>query len=107
MRTTTSSVYTACVFLAALSAAVIARMPSTEAAPVSAGDPAILNIDTLGDREPDRWQGRHNYLYDENHQPDETTVGAAPSEARGCANEVVRLKQPDGSTSVQHFKRCD
>jgi hypothetical protein len=99
MRATVLALCAACLLFAAT--------PYTVAAPIHADDPALQNIDALGDSEPDRWQGRHHYLYDENHQPDDATVGSAPSEARGCANEPVRLKRLDGSTFVRHFKRCD
>jgi len=89
----------ACVLLTALS--------YSAAAPASTDDPALQNIDELGNREPDRWQGRHNYLYDDEYQPGSATVGSAPSEARACANEPVRLRRSDGSTVVRRFRRCD
>jgi hypothetical protein len=55
----------------------------------------------------DRWQGRRNYLYDDNHPPGADTVGQRPSDARGCVNEPVRMRRSDGSTVVRRFQRCD
>src|SRR5476651_563144 len=89
----------ACVLLTALS--------YSAAAPASTDDPALPNIDELGNREPDRWQGRHHYLYDDENQPGSATVGSAPSEARACANEPVRMRRSDGTTVVRRFRRCD
>jgi hypothetical protein len=55
----------------------------------------------------DRWQGRRNYLYDDDHQPGSETTGQAPSDARGCVNEPVRTRRSDGSTVVRRLQRCD
>ena len=99
MRMTALGVCAAYLLLTALSTSV--------AAPSSADDPALQNIEALGNREPDRWQGRHHYLYDDEYQPGSATVGSAPSEARACANEPVRLRRSDGSTVVRRFRRCD
>jgi hypothetical protein len=65
------------------------------------------NIEALGKSEPDRWKGRHHYLYDEENQPGSATVGSAPADARACASEPVRLQRRDGTTVVQRIKRCD
>ena len=99
MRMTALGVCAVYLLLTALSTSV--------AAPASADDPALQNIEALGNREPDRWQGRHHYLYDDEYQPGSATVGSAPSEARACANEPVRLRRSDGSTVVRRFRRCD
>jgi hypothetical protein len=99
MRMTALGVCAAYLFLTALS--------TSAAAPASADDPALQNIEALGNREPDRWQGRHHYLYDDENQPGSATVGSAPSEALACANEPVRLRRSDGSTVVRRFRRCD
>jgi hypothetical protein len=99
MRTTILGVCTACVLLAS-------SFPAA-AAPTDADDAALPNIEALGDREPDRWQGRHHYLYDDENQPNAATVGSAPSDARTCANEPVRLRRSDGSTVVRRIRRCD
>jgi hypothetical protein len=77
------------------------------AAPTDAEDAQSLNIEALGDREPDRWQGRHHYLYDDENPPNSATVGSAPSEGRTCASEPVRLRRSDGSTVVRRIRRCD
>jgi hypothetical protein len=99
MRVTALGVCVACLLLTALT--------SSAAAPASADDPALQNIEALGNREPDRWQGRHHYLYDDEYQPGSATVGSAPSGARACSNEPVRLRRSDGSTVVRRFRRCD
>jgi hypothetical protein len=70
MRATVLGLGTACVLLA--SPAV------TTAAPAGDDDPASMNIEALGDRAPDRWQGRQHYLYDDENQPNRATVGSAP-----------------------------
>ena len=83
-------------------------MPSPVVAYPTASDEAGLpNIEALGDREPDRWKGRHHYLYDEEFQPGSGTVGAAPADSRPCAGEPVRMQRSDGSTVVRRIKRCD
>jgi hypothetical protein len=98
MRVTALGVCVACLLLTA----------PTSAAPASADDPALQNIEALGSREPDRWQGRHHYLYDDEYQPGSATVGSAPSsDARACSDEPVRLRRSDGSTVVRRFRRCD
>jgi len=100
MRVTALGVCVACLLLTALTTAA--------GAPATADDPALPNIEALGNREPDRWQGRHHYLYDDEHQPGTaTTVGSAPSDARTCSNEPVRLRRSDGTTVVRRFRRCD
>ena len=100
MRVTALGVCVACMLLTALT--------TSAAAPATADDPALPNIETLGNREPDRWQGRHHYLYDDEYQPGSATVGSAPSDAaRACSNEPVRLRRSDGTTVVRRFRRCD
>jgi len=102
MRTTALGVCTACLLLTTLT--------TSAAAPASADDPALPNIEALGNREPDRWQGRHHYLYDDEYQPATTeTVGSSPvpSEAHACSDQPVRLRRSDGSTVVRRFRRCD
>ena len=47
------------------------------AAPTASDEAGLPNIEALGDREPDRWKGRHHYLYDEEFQPGSGTVGGA------------------------------
>lgn len=99
MRTTVLGVFTACV--------VLISPFQTAAAPSNADDAGLLNIEALGDREPDRWRGRHHYLYDDENQPNSATVGSAPSDGRTCGSEPVRLRRSDGSTVVRRIRRCD
>ena len=99
MRVTALGVCVACLLLTALT--------TSAAAPASADDPALQNIEAPGNREPDRWQGRHHYLYDDEYQPGSATVGSAPPDARACSNEPVRLRRSDGTTVVRRFRRCD
>jgi hypothetical protein len=99
MRVTALGVCVACLLLTALT--------SSAAAPASADDPALQNIEALGNREPDRWQGRHHYLYDDEYQPGIATVGSASPDPRACSNEPVRLRRSDGTTVVRRFRRCD
>jgi hypothetical protein len=99
MRAVILGVFTACVLLTSPS--------HTVAAPTEADNAALLNIEAQGDREPDRWKGRHHYLYDDENQPSSATVGSAPSDARACANEPVRMRRSDGSTVVRRVRPCD
>lgn len=98
MRTTILGVCAACVLLG----------PSLAApAPTDADNAALLNMEALGDRQPDRWQGRHHYLYDDDNQPSSGTVGSTPSDARACGTEPVRMRRSDGTTVVRRIRRCD
>ena len=100
MRTTALGVCAVCLLLNAVA--------TSSAAPATPDDPALPNVEALGNREPDRWQGRHHYLYDDDYQPGTAaTVGSAPSNAQACSNEPVRLRRSDGSTVVRRFRRCD
>src|SRR5882757_8328599 len=100
MRTTALGVCVVCLLLNAVA--------TSSAAPATPDDPALPNIEALGNREPDRWQGRHHYLYDDEYQPGRATVGSAPSDdARACSDEPVRLRRSDGTTVVRRFRRCD
>lgn len=97
MRTTLLAFSAACVLLTAMNLATAAPSP----------DGATLPVETPGERNPDRWQGRHHYLYDDENRPDSATTGSAASDARACANEPVRLRRSDGTTVVRRLKRCD
>jgi hypothetical protein len=77
------------------------------ASPAASDDAGLPNIEALGAREPDRWKGRHHYLYDDEFQPGPGTVGAAPTDPRPCASEPVRLQRSDGTSVVRRIKRCD
>ena len=96
MRVTALGVCVACLLPTALT--------TSAAAPASADDPTLQNIEALGNREPDRWQGRHHYLYDDEYRPE--TTGSTPS-AKGCAEEIVRLQRSDGKYTVKRINRCD
>jgi hypothetical protein len=100
MRTKMLGIWAACVLLTSPCLTV--------AAPINADDTGRLNIQALGERDPDRWQGRHHYLYDDKNQPNTATVGSAPSEGRTCRSEPVRMRRADGSTTiVRRIKRCE
>jgi hypothetical protein len=99
MRTTIFGLCVACAFLTMSSPIV--------AAPTSADEAGLPNLEALTGREPDRWQGRHHYLYDEENQPNSETTGSAPSDPRSCAGEPVRMRRTDGTTVVRRIRRCD
>jgi hypothetical protein len=86
-------------------AAFLSVNPLPAAASPATDNATSMQAETLSDH--DRWQGRHHYLYDEEHPPGAETIGSAASDARACSNEPVRLKRSDGSTVVRRFKRCD
>ena len=94
-------------FLSICAACVLLTTPAQAAAPTNSDDTTLPNIEALTDREPDRWQGRHHYLYDNEHPSNSATVGSAPSDARACGNEPVRMRRSDGSTVVRRIRRCD
>jgi hypothetical protein len=98
MRATILGACIACALLTTFAAA---------AAPTDTDDAALVNIEALGNREPDRWQGRHHYLYDDEYQPGAATTGSVPSDIRACGNEPVRMRRSDGTTVVRRIKRCD
>jgi hypothetical protein len=83
---------------------VVLNEPSVAAEPKSAEEAAVMQLEAVGDRWPDRWQGRQHYLYDEKNLP-ETTASRA-RDARACANEPVRVRRADGSTAVRRINRC-
>ena len=94
--------------LAICAACVLPTAPSHAAAgPTTADEAALLNIEALSEREPDRWRGRHHYLYDDEYLPNSTTVGSSPSDGRTCAGQPVRMRRSDGTTVVRRIKRCD
>ena len=93
--------------LCCCAAAMLLMIPSI--APVRAAAPATAAEEAAqmqAEAIQDRWQGRHNYLYDDEYQPGIETVGERPEDARACFDEPVRLKRSDGSTVVRHFRRC-
>jgi hypothetical protein len=93
--------------LAICAACVLPAAPSHAAAgPATADDGALLNIEALSASEPDRWGGRHHYLYDEEYPPNSTTVGSSPCDGRSCASQPVRMRRSDGTTVVRRIRRC-
>jgi hypothetical protein len=98
MRATLLRCCAACVLIA-----VPAVTAVRAATPTDAEAAAQLQLETV----QDRWQGRHSYLYDDEHQPGAETTGERPAEPRACVNEPIRLKRSDGSTVVRRFRRCD
>lgn len=87
----------------AVACAFLTSPVSANPVPATADDAALLQIEAL----QDRWQGRQHFLYDDENQPRPDTVGHAPLDARGCAQQPVRLKRSDGITVVRRLKRCD
>ena len=74
---------------------LLTALTSSAAAPATADDPALQNIEALGNREPDRWQGRHHYLYDDDYQPGgQGRVGA------------VREANPAQEVALRRTSRC-
>jgi hypothetical protein len=59
----------------------------------------------LGDRWPDRWQGRQHYLYDQANPP-ETTASGGAADPRTCADTPVRVRRADGTTMIKRMNRC-
>jgi hypothetical protein len=80
-----------------------------QAAPIpkNASEAAQLQLEAVGERWPDRWQGRQHYLFDEESRPTAHTDGRNSADARACANHAMRVRQPDGSTTVVRANRCD
>jgi hypothetical protein len=83
-----------------------------QAAPIpkNADEAEQLRMEAVGDRWPDRWRGRQHYLFDEESAPaahSNGTDGRNASDARACASEAMRVRRPDGSTSVVRANRCE
>jgi hypothetical protein len=79
----------------------------TAPAPNTADEAIQLQMEAVGDRWPERWQGRQHYLYDEAAPAVGATDGSNPSDARACATDAMRVRKPDGSTTIAHIRRCD
>jgi hypothetical protein len=73
--------------------------PSHAAAlpPTNADEASMMQAEALGDRSPDRWQGRQHYLYDNDHRPNWETV---------CVEQPVGMRRSDGTTVVRRINRC-
>ena len=94
--------------IAALALGLLMIEPG-QAAPIAnnADEATQLQLEAVGDRWSERWQGRQHYLFDEKMQPTASTDGRNASEARACATEAMRVRQPGGSTSVVRVNRCE
>jgi hypothetical protein len=80
------------------------------ASSVRAGEPkaaeaASMSQQAVGERWPDRWQGRRHYLFDETNPP-ETTASSRARGSQVCTDEPVRMRRADGSTAVERINRC-
>ena len=91
--------YTGCILLATPSQS--ATLP-----PANTDEAAMLRLEALSDRSPEQWQGRQHYLYDEDYQPGEETVGSAGSNPLTCSDERVRLRRSDGKTVIRRLNCC-
>jgi hypothetical protein len=100
MRAVISALCVACVLIGSPSLA-----GDPKEAPKTADEAALMWMQALGDRWPERWQGRRHYLFDEDNPPETTATGRA-GDARACAGEPVRVRRADGSTEVQKTDRC-
>ena len=90
---------TGCIFLANPSHG--ATLP-----PANSDEAARMRLEAISDRTPEQWQGRQHYLYDEDYQPGEETVGSAGSNPLVCSDEPVRLRRSDGKTIIRRLNRC-
>ena len=77
-------------------------------APRTADEAIELQMEAVGDRWAERWQGRQHYLFDDEAPAiGAATDGRAPADARACAQDAMRVRRPDGSTTIAHIRRCD
>ena len=77
-------------------------------APKTADGAIQLQMEAVGDRWPERWQGRQHYLFDEQAPAvGATTDGRGPADTRACAEDAMRVRKPDGSTTIAHIRRCE
>jgi hypothetical protein len=86
-------------------ACILLATPSHSATVNSAPSDDALRL-AVTDRSPEQWQGRQHYLYDEDYQPGEETVGSAASNPLACSDEPVRLRRSDGKTLIRRLNRC-
>ena len=104
MRAIGFGLFAACVLIALPSHAA-ERNDMSEDAPANAEEAATMHMQAVGDRWPDRWQGRQHYLFDKDDPP-ETTGSSRAAEPQACATEPVRVRRADGSTEVKRINRC-
>src|SRR5215207_6173638 len=79
---------------------------SSAVSPATSDEAARLWLEAISDRSPEQWKGRQHYLYYEDYQPGEETVGSASSNPLSCNNEAVRMRRSDGKTVVRRLNRC-
>jgi hypothetical protein len=79
---------------------------SATIAPAYSDRAPVVRLDVVGAQSPERWQGRRHYLYDEDHQPGEETVGSAGSNVESCEDERVQIRRSDGKTIIRRLNRC-
>lgn len=75
--------------------------------PKNASEAMQLQMEAVGDRWPERWQGRQHYLFDEEALPTTSTDGRNAADARACATQAMRVRKPDGKTAVVRANRCE
>src|SRR5215203_6046374 len=75
-------------------------------APATSDEAARRWLEAITDRSPEQWQGRQHYLYDEDYQPGEETVGSAGTNPLSCNDEPVRLRRSDEKIVTRRLKRC-
>ena len=94
--------------IAALTLGLLMTGPGLAAPiPKSADEAMQLQMEAVGDRWPERWQGRQHYLFDEEALPTISTDGRNAADARACANEPMRVRKPNGKTTVVRANRCE
>lgn len=96
--------------LAMFVAGAVLPASGNAAEPANADEAALLQIEALNDRWPDRWQGRHHYLFDDEYTPAEYTAGiqtVGASSARACGLKPVRVLRTDGKTAIVKLNSCD
>ena len=74
--------------------------------PANSDEAVRMRLEAISDRSPEQWQGRQHYLYDEDYQPGEETVGSAGSNPMTCNDEPVRMRRSDGKTVIRRLNRC-
>jgi hypothetical protein len=86
---------------------ILLATPSQSATlpPANTDEAAMLRREAIS-RSPEQWQGRQHYLYDEDYQPGEETVGSGGSNPLTCSDERVRLRRSDGKTVIRRLNRC-
>jgi hypothetical protein len=94
--------------IAALTLGLLMTVPGqADPTPKNASAAMQLQMEAVGDRWPERWQGRQHYLFDEEALPTASTDGRNAADARACATQPMRVRQPDGKTTVVRVDRCD